>query len=559
MNPFEKKLLRCMRRENIFLYVSDDSDYFDFGDDDESAVPLSVEVRGYDGKHLNEIVLDETKYHPELVSACRKEIEIRKNSIPLRPEVSSYPDDRIAEILSNRRNYREELVYCCQVEKSRRDAVRRKEALVAAEKAKEEREKAKEAARIKRLEEQKIAKAKFVKGTKITLVVMAIIAVIAIVIYLFSDTHKYRTACRLYQKGKAEKAMEKFATVRESSEYYSISQYLLFLDLIDKRDSVSAGEALRNSVKKENWDCPEAYDAYLQHIVNGTMRPYINTNEYAAASLYEKSPRLQDLIRAGELWFRNGDMKKAYDIFSKNTWSGEAKGYIGIMYLYGLAGLERSASTAYKYLSDAPDVLPFVVHKGDLILFLRNKSGYSGKSWEYIDMAAIQAAARYYETARTLNPENISYIAREKALKDYIAASRKHDNDDFNPTIRWDSYFFGNLKGYYSGEVVRYGNNNNTRGAHGCGMFTFDDYSVNIGKFSYCKNIGAHIQLLARGKDQYAVYAGYYSKEIPTNGAYTFENGQSWVGKFKPDPNRFDLADGVFINAEGKQIRRLKK
>lgn len=510
------------------------------------------QVRRFDDARLEEIVNNPDMYNAELVAQCRREIEIRIKSESLSEKVAGFDDGKLREIMSSVGVYADELIYSCEKEYDRRAQLRREEMERAQEQARIEREKEAEAERIRREERDRIIKEKAIFAAKILGIVITVIAAICLIVYLCSDTHRYKSAIRLQEKGNPDKAIAKLSRIKDGSEFYERAQYNLYLDYLGLQDSLAAGTALVNAVRNDNWEIEEAYIAYADHLMSGDFAPYIYKNEITAARLLEKSPEMYYRFLSGQIYFNHGEWNKAYELLLPcASGSDKAGGYVGIMYLYGLGNLTADAATAYKYLSDAPDTLPFVVHKGDLMLFLRK-----GDTWSFY--RSIEKADYYYGIAASLEPDNKAYTDRYKVTQQIIQTKEKHDNISYwdRGEVYWDSYSFNS--GSYNGEVMWYGGNG-TRGAHGWGWFEFKDKGANMGKFSYCKNNGLCLTFISRESGScYSIYIGEYKNDMPVNGSYVFQNGTVWKGKFKPTSEYFDLTYGTELDVLGNRIRDIK-
>lgn len=510
------------------------------------------QVRRFDDARLEEIVNNPDMYNAELVAQCRREIEIRVKSESLSEKVAGFDDGKLREIMSSVGVYADELIYSCEKEYDLRAQLRREEMERAQEQARIEREKEAEAERIRREEKDRIIKEKTIFAAKILGIVITVIAAICLIVYLCSDTHRYKSAIRLQEKGNPDKAIAKLSRIKDCSEFYERAQYNLYLDYLGLQDSLAAGTALVNAVRNDNWEIEEAYIAYADHLMSGDFAPYIYKNEITAARLLENSPEMYYRFLSGQIYFNHGEWNKAYELLLPcASGSDKAGGYVGIMHLYGLGNLTADAATAYKYLSDAPDTLPFVVHKGDLMLFLRK-----GDTWSFY--RSIEKADYYYGIAASLEPYNKAYTDRYKVTQQIIQTKEKHDNISYwdRGKVYWDSYSFDS--GSYNGEVMWYGGNG-TRGAHGWGWFEFKDKGANMGKFSYCKNNGLGLTFISRESGScYSIYIGEYKNDMPVNGSYVFQNGTIWQGIFKPTSEYFDLTDGAELDVLGNRIRDIK-
>lgn len=394
-------------------------------------------------------------------------------------------------------------------------------------------------------------KGKRIFAAKILGIVIAVVAAICLTGCFCSDSYRYKSAIELQEKGDLDKAIAKLSQIKEDSELYEQAQYNLYLDYLELQDSLAAGTALTNAVRNGNWDVYEAYECYADCLLNGTLAPYIEADASACAQLLEISPDGEYRNVAGEIYFYLSQYDKAYEIFLSNTsWSDKANGYVGVMYLHGLAGLDINTDTAYKYLSQAPDENPFLVEKGDLTLFLRKGGADSFYS-------SVEKADSYYGMAVSQEPDNKAYADRYKVTQQIVKAKQSHNNDSFlsGGKASWDNYSFGS--GSYGGEVA-FNARNFTRGAHGWGYFDFKNREINMGRFSYSNNDGLCLKFLPRESGGYSIYVGEYRNKMPYNGTYISESGDAWTGKFKQMSQYFELSNGSELDLHGNKIRDIK-
>ena len=98
-----------------------------------------------------------------------------------------------------------------------------------------------------------------------------------------------------------------------------------------------------------------------------------------------------------------------------------------MMYLYGQGGFEQDFDKAYKNILSAPDELPFLVHKGDLVLYLKKIGSpstiLSRKNITDIDL--IRKANRYYGMAADAAPDIDEYRIRKEVTDAVVAAYKK--------------------------------------------------------------------------------------------------------------------------------------
>lgn len=494
---------------------------------------VSSQVRNYAVGKLEEIISSSGMYKAELVEAARHELEVRHKAEGLKDKVVEFDDARIAEILSNPGTYVDELVLACNLEKAKRDKER--ELLL---------QKEREEARLKAETEAKARKQHRLDiWRKIRLYVFAgvVVAVAAgIVIYLTSDSHYYTRGMRLWKADNVEKGFTVLSRINNPDfKNYSTAKYHVYLYNMNYVNDTSAAVTALKAAAENNTEsawiyCPTAVRTYADYLTSGSMPSYIPQSTVNAASLYSVSPSTDDQLKAGVLYYEGGAFLKAKEIFEAHSGSGTAKGYLGMMYLYGLAGHEQNFDTAYDYLMEAPDELPFVVHKGDLTLYLRNLK--KSNSYRYVNINLLKEAKKYYDIARMLDPENEEYRIRKtvteavcKAYEDGPRSSTSWDSSTWKTIYHskyWDTYTFtvGDSHGYYCGVVsdIRHGQTPN-----GWGAFSWDSGSVKITKYSNLK-------------------------ETDSYGIAIFSDYEIRVGKIE---NNWNLSEGVVTRRNGTKYR----
>ena len=87
----------------------------------KESIGLKGDMSSYDVERLKSIVADSPLYNPNLVEACKRELELRERSSAFKDIVQTYDDMRLNEILTTPEVYSEELVYCCRVEQAARE------------------------------------------------------------------------------------------------------------------------------------------------------------------------------------------------------------------------------------------------------------------------------------------------------------------------------------------------------------------------------------------------------------------------------------------------------
>lgn len=164
-----------------------------------------------------------------------------------------------------------------------------------------------------------------------------------------------------------------------------------------------------------------------------------------------------------------------------------------MMYLYGQGGFEQDFKEAYKNILSAPNELPFLVHKGDLVLYLKKDNGpYASFSYKNItDIELIRLANQYYGMAVDAAPDVEEYRIRKEVTDAVIAAYEKAPKGEstwrnsrlYHHSRYWTTYYFNNLDGAYYGVVSKLGETPN-----GWGVFSWNsDNSFQMTEYSGLK------------------------------------------------------------------------
>lgn len=455
------------------------------------AADFASEARGYDDARLAEIVAGPDRYRAELVEACRHEREVRSKAAALLSKVETYTDKKLQVVLAAPRLYSEELVFCAQRVVAGRQRLRAEQEAKAAEEARleREREEARQRAEQERLTAERRARSTAAWRRRMPYLCAALAAavVVAAVLYLTSDGYRYRRAVKFAEAGEVDRAIERLTTIDDPTfGRYSSAKYLLYGQYLAKCDSVAAAAALIEAVKARDWADQQAYVCYAAHCLDGTFEPHIRKSKRTAAELYASSPEETDRLYSGALYFELNSFHTARELLEPFSYVGTARGYLGIMYLYGQGGLEQDFETAYDYLKDAPNTLPFVVHKGDLTLYLR-KGSYGNL------VSVIEAADSFYATAEAFDPGNKAYADRHKVTSQILEAHRKDNGDWWNRgPVYWHYYSFDG--GQYTGQYTTWGNSG---GAHGWGCYYGSGGKrwIRLGKYARCNNAGLGIDI----------------------------------------------------------------
>lgn len=473
-------------------------------------------IRKLDNDKLSKIIADASIYNPELVAACRQELEIRKNAGTLLPKALLMEDEQLEEILRKPQMYNPTMVYCCErvleqrlLNRKKKQKQQEEEERIRHEKEEEEkrirREKEAEEARIRHeqelKEEQERRAAVWKKRRPYMLGAAMLVLVAAVTIFLHSDMYRYSQGMRHFRKGNNEKAIEQLSRLSSPSyKNYSDAKFILYQLYLQRNDSVAAAKALSASVLGNDWQSDRAYIQYTDYCLDGSFAPYISRNELKAAELLRCSPQYDDRIRSGELFFKIGSYRYAYEVFKQHEESGVASGYLGIMHLYGLNGLGKDAKKAAQLLELAPKRLPFIIHQADLTLFLRKG---------YTMLEIIKEARDLYQLAYQSEPKNHSYADRYIITANLVKAIEKHSKTNYwnRGSIYWNSYSFKG--GIYEGEYTSWGN---SAGGHGWGWCKFNSNEIHYGHFQRIKLSGKGMAFVPIGKG-YEIQVGDWKND----------------------------------------------
>lgn len=523
-------------------------------------LPAVPQVRQYDDDKLHGIIANPEMYKASLVDDCRRELEIRSKGAALMPKIEAYDDAGLREVLANPQMYSDEVLYCCQkVDAERRRIVRERQEREAelARLRREQEEKAAAERRAKKIAEVRIKLAAAWKKWRYPIYAVVIVAVcIALAAYLSSNTHRYNRGVKFAEAGLAEKAIGCLSLISDSKfEHYSAAKYLLYKQYLQQQDSAAAAEALIASIAAEDWETPNACIEYAHYCLNGKFTPYIPCDPLRAASVYRNAPDEDYRLCAGHIYFDQSEYSEAYEIFDKLSHIAKARGYLGIMHFYGLGALHNNAQLAWDYLKDAPDAPPFVVLKGDLSLFARNKDKDRNNRFE-----AIRQADQYYQLAKQEYPANRAVELRAEATRQMLAAYDRHEKrqrENWSDS-KWNFYTFDS--GSYEGEYGCWGNE---CGAQGWGCFTWNnDRGMWFGRYVNCKMNGLGIQISDYVQDDNGglgtymrISVGYWRNgNLDGEGYFTEYDGTTKSGTWKD----YELVKGTKCDLHGQVTETIK-
>lgn len=191
--------------------------------------------------------------------------------------------------------------------------------------------------------------------------------------------------------GDYDKCIRLMEKISKEHPSYTDAQYNIYSCKMEISDSLGAAQALVNAVDPAQEGIPRhIMTQYAMYLVNGELEPYIARDFVQGVDFLYSYADFEGKLYAGEACFNSGEhYDRAHRIFSDITQRDDhpikADGYMGLFYLYGIGGFESDHHKAYEHLSKAPDELPFVVHKGDLALYLYNDHQKAKEFYELAD------------------------------------------------------------------------------------------------------------------------------------------------------------------------------
>lgn len=488
-------------------------------------------LSNYSNEELNDFISNSVIYKESLVNACKEELKRRQLSEAQIPQVKEMSDENIRNRISNPQNFNDVI----QEEMKKRNQIQAEEQRKKEEKIRLQKEEETRKKLIQRHQKRKKTIESLKKKAPFIIALFIVIAILSILLYILSDSNKYRLGMKYYKNKETDKCIEKLSQITDTDfSRYTEAQYMLYtLYLSEKGDSANAAKSLKAAVINRNWNYEDAYTTYVSYLLNGEFEPYIKKDEIKSAQYLSNSKEESDKITAGILYLNNTEYKKAYDIFSSLPENKFAKGYMGIFYLYGFNGKRSYPEIAYKYIIEAPDELPFVVYKGDLTLFLKKTNN---RAYNNDIIHCIEIANKYYGYAVKLDPENKAYQDRLKITNHIIQAR-------YEPfaTRTWYSYNFEN--GFYNGEYESW---DRFAGAHGWGCFQFNDNELNLGHFYRCINSGLGMKIIPKNNNGFSIEIGNFVDGSLYKGSYYSQDGKIITGTFNiKNTDSYELINGI--------------
>ena len=495
---------------------------------------------------------DDLRRKQDLRKSLRNKLEQRKKDKTQTAQVDTMDIAKLREITGNPQLYDAELVRACTAELDKRQQIWQEQNRQELEQARNIRKQQEEAERLRRKQVRDKRRPMIIK---LSLIGIAILILGAVLLYLSSDRHKYNRIKNLIQQGDIERAESILQKIDNISKHYTPAHYLAYQYYTIQADSIHAAKALEKIARSKAVDWEKDRDAYTQcvfHFTTGDLAPHLPLDEIAAADLLNQHYDPEQRLRAGILYFNNALYYQAKDVFIHRDllYDPTAHGYLGLMHLYGLGNCEQDAEAAWNYLKDAPNQFPFILLKGDLALFARNKDHDPGGRY-----MAIGEAHNFYTVANALQPDAPAVKLRLDITTNLLAAQNRHEkrarqlwHDD-----RWTYYSFRPGEagaGSYDGEVVVSGN---TTYPHGWGCFTWENgQDIWLGRFNYLK-IQQIIQLADVDNDgkKMEFRAGQWANDkLNGEGIYISSSGETQIGRFKNS----ELQKGEIYGPSGKLI-----
>ena len=497
---------------------------------------------------------DDLRRKQDLRKSLRNKLEQRKKEKVQAIQPETLENAKLREIIGNPQLYVPEVVRACTAELDKRLQAWQEQNQQEFEQARLARKQQDEAERQRRNAARAQRRPMIIK---LSLIGIAILILGALLLYLSSDRHKYNRIKSRIQEGDIERAETILQKIDNTSKYYTPAYYTAYQYYVIQADTVHAAKALGKIARSKAVDWEKDQEAYTQcvfHFTTGDLAPYLPSDGVAAADLLNQHYDPEQRLRAGILYFNNALYHQAKDVFTQRDllYDPTAHGYLGIMHLYGLGSCEQDAEAAWNYLKDAPDQHPFVLLKGDLALFARNKDHDPGGRY-----MAIEEAHKYYTIANTSVELHGSpaVTIRLDITTNLLNAHSRHEkrarqlwHDD-----RWTYYSFRPGEagaGSYDGEVVVSGN---TTYPHGWGCFTWENgQDIWLGRFNYLKNQQI-IQLADVDNDgkKMLFRAGQWANDkLNGEGIYISSSGETQIGRFKNS----ELQKGEIYGPSGKLI-----
>ncbi len=444
-----------------------------------NAANKQMQVFEKDDEELHQIVESANIYNPALVEACKQELKIRQEMPDILPGVEDKSDEELRAILSSPNEYNPAFLRCCQqVNDKRVKQEQERKALV--EKEKREKEKCEREQRL--LEQAEKQKAFWKKWRIVIIASVAFLIGLITVLGITSDRSRYVRAMKNSENPQEASAL--LSKIKNpKSDYYFQAKFHLGVYKYYTGDTLGAKEAFGEAAGAINWNDPNITRWYCQLATTGEFAPAIVKNTNKAADIYSQSVFEEDKVEAAALYYHNYDYEKCYNIVKQYSYNRKARAYLGLLTLYGLAGLEVSAMKAFEYLweSDCSDPEVYAT-TADLMIYLNNGDNPNSTSYRFTHEDVISK----YINAMSISGGNPKYKMRYEIAEKYFAVKDIYNNlswgqnDDLRSMGKtyWADY---NLtSGWYTGEAKQEGGwFTGKKGANGWGHMKLnsgDDY-----------------------------------------------------------------------------------
>lgn len=477
-------------------------------------------VRAYSDQELQNILDTPALYNPAIVEQCKSEVKIRQGAKLTMLKMVKKSDEELLAIIDHPENYSEVELYCSQKILIQRQQKLQKQAQTEAEQTRlvEQQTEAELKAKRELETHEKPQKHKtFLDKKKWAFVAVAVAVVLVIVVIIAvrnSTSSLYNRALKYTEQGECDKAIELYKKINNKrSDLYSVAKYNLYaLSIYENRDSLTAAQALIDAVEPGNWSDIDAYGMFVTKSLSGDLAPYLPKDSLRAAEVLELADNEYMSINAGAIYLDLKEYDKALEIFERYPSNEYAKGYLGIMHFYGLK-LERDALKAWEYLQDAPDEMPFVVHKGDLQLILR----LSGNFYAY-----VKQADHYYTLAQLLSSRQ-DIADKCNCTHQILSAYNNSPGWNLNNRPHWNNWNFNG--GMYHGMTIQIGNE---QYAEGWGLSVYNSKQENT----------YNLVIRNYGIDE-------------EKGLFICNDHRMFIGIWDPKTNYKNIKEGTLIDAEG--------
>lgn len=438
-------------------------------------VGYAHEARSYSDEKLNEVIEKHAIYNTDLVTACRREIEIRCKSNELMSEVDKLTISELIDVIEYPDRYSPEYVYCA--EKSYASKLETERIAEIERQKEEEQQREAELKEIARQQEEKRQKQKqavkdFIAKWKYAILVGLILLITCgILLWYHSDANTLSMAAKAYSVQDYKKASEHAAKIDDiGSKYFDyaiiiglMAEHELTPDSVDMQENIFT-ERINALIKNE-----DNIDKHIPLLYYCFSKSYPLPMDYLSiADKMMSSNDRQAIFTAGLTNFVYDNYqgaKMAFSYLSQNTYDQYYElslSFLGIIDLFNLADVVEDKSTAWKNLRDGCSYGLFGLFKGDAHL-INDEDRLS---------VNIENALTAYNSSSV--PEILEpALSERRTIMENLQS--KH--------LRYSTYNFEN--GEYYGDASYHGY---SQGADGWGVFVFNNGSRRYGNYKYTSN-----------------------------------------------------------------------